>query len=425
MKRLKKHCLLLMMLVLMTACNVVRPQEGGEPAPESVEDISVPQVDETTVAAQNDEGGSRTSGDDENVSKTVKLGYHYRPPDDGTKVSKLADQASFIILSKNDEKYRDQIREAGYDGLILQYVMANEVDGPADSEPGGSCNEMFKPWQNQAANRVGDFCSFIHPNEDWFLHNEKGERLYGMNEDRYFYRMNPASEGWRQFALERFQEFLRGNNKVAPLGYDGLFFDNVELSMEKTLRQLENSDGEVKEYRSEREFRKAWQAWLRYMRNRLGSNTPLWANLIAPHRTADEWNDYLPYLDGVMNEAFVTGYNWPLSPKQQTNELLQAEYALAQGKGVYAVSQGKQKDTSRQKFALASYLLVMQPGAPNYFRYTQKYDEWWHYDNYNLNLGIPLGPRYKIKNGWRRNFTNGYVTVDQVRRKGKIVEGGS
>ncbi len=452
MKHLRTYSLLLLMLFGMVACTMVEPRSAdnaseSQPASALEESVDQPQLAEGTDAPQPAEGTAvpkaAAAGDDtadkpivpqatpaakapaSYDSDTVKLGYHYRPPSDDTKASKLADKVSFIVLSKNDEDYRDRIRKAGYEGPILQYIMANEVDGPPDTQPGDWCDDDHNPWQNQVANKVGEFCDLIHPNEDWFLHNGKGERLYGMNEDRYFYRMNPASEGWREFAVERLKEYLHGNEKVEPLGYDGFFFDNVELSMRKSLNEVGNSDGKLKEYRSEREFRKAWQGWLRFMRNRLGSDTPLWANLITPNHTADDWNDYLPYLDGVMNEAFVTGYDWPLNSKAQTNELKQVEYALSQGKGVYAVSQGKEDDTSKQKFALASYLLVMQPDAPNYFRYTRssgKYDEWWSYDNYDVKLGQPLGPRYAIKNGWRRDFSNGYVTVDQKSRKGKIVQ---
>ena len=51
-----------------------------------------------------------------------------------------------------------------------------------------------------------------------------------------------------------------------------------------------------------------------------------------------------------------------------------------------------------------------------------KYAQWWLFDNYNVRLGAPLGPRYKVRHGWRRDFENGYVVVDQLERRAKIVE---
>lgn len=363
-------------------------------------------------------------GDDS--SAMIQLGYHYKPPRDGADARDLAERASFIILTKNDEDFRDALRAAGYQGLILQYVVAAEVDAPPLDEATDACDRSHKPWQNQAANQVGDFCTLIHPHEDWFLHNGDGERLYNLIQGRRYYHMNPGSEGWRAFLLQRLKQRMFGDATTPPLGYDGVFLDNVELTRRKVLYELENSDGVVREYATDAAYRAAWREMLAFLRQGLGTTVPLWANMIADSHTPDEWNEYLPYLDGGMNEAFVTGYRKSRTPEEQNNHLQQAEYVLAQRKGFYAVSQGPEHDKERQQFALASYLLIAQPGAPSYFRYTradEDYDLWWSYDNYTLDLGTPIGPRYPVPNGWRRDFTRGYVIVDQVRHRGEIVVG--
>lgn len=373
---------------------------------------------------EDDPGGLQRSGttNRKDQDSTIQLGYHYKPTTDDTNPSMLAQQAGFIILTKNDEAFRDQIRAAGYRGPILQYILANEIDGPTQKTNQGKCDSDFQPWQNQAANEPGDFCKYLDPNEDWFLHNGDGQRLYSTYQGRRYYRMNPASEGWRAFMLDRLKRHMFGDDQQPALGYDGFFLDNVELALDNSQNDLKISDGIVQEFDTQAEFKRAWRDWLKYMREGLGPDVPLWANLVEGNHEPDEWNDYLPYLDGVMNEAFVTGYRASLSREQQNNDLKQAEYALAQGKGVYAVSQGEQEDEQRQTFALASYLLIMQLDKMNYFRYSSDYSSWWLYDNYNVRLGAPLGPRYKVKNGWRRDFENGYVVVDQTKYKGKIVE---
>jgi hypothetical protein len=43
------------------------------------------------------------------------------------------------------------------------------------------------------------------------------------------------------------------------------------------------------------------------------------------------------------------------------------------------------------------------------------------YDLYNIDLGMPLGDRYPVKNEWRRDFTNGYVTVNPHNHKAEII----
>jgi hypothetical protein len=98
---------------------------------------------------------------------------------------------------------RDAVRDAGYSGVILQYMLAAEVSGPVDAvRADAPCNAQHRPWRNQAAFRVGEFCALIHPNDDWFLHNDRGERLYTNwpGHTGYFYHMNPASPGVARFS---------------------------------------------------------------------------------------------------------------------------------------------------------------------------------------------------------------------------------
>ena len=40
------------------------------------------------------------------------------------------------------------------------------------------------------------------------------------------------------------------------------------------------------------------------------------------------------------------------------------------------------------------------------------YNQAWLYDDYKLALGTPLGARYKVGTAWKRDFSNGSVSVD-------------
>jgi hypothetical protein len=149
--------------------------------------------------------------------------------------------------------------------------------------------------------------------------------------------------------------------------------------------------------------------------------------MTADSHTGSDWNQFLPHLDGGMYEAFATGYTGSnLSVAKWEGDLEQAEYALAQGKGILAAAQGSKGDTTRQAFALGSYLLVTNMG-PAYFRYAQaaRYKEWWTYPNYDLQLGQPSGARFKLADGrWRRNFNCGYVIVNPAAATANIVKSG-
>jgi hypothetical protein len=103
------------------------------------------------------------------------------------------------------------------------------------------------------------------------------------------------------------------------------------------------------------------------------------------------------------------------------DQMAAIEVALSHGEDLILVSQADQHDPYRQQFALASYLLVANENA--FFRYADAdgYREVTLYENYFLDLGEPLGPRYKKGSSWRRDFTNGYVLVNPGEHTAEII----
>lgn len=364
------------------------------------------------------------SGPHEGMPLTVELAYFHIAPDTNEPAALLADRAQFVTLTHGDEPFREQLREAGYDGRILQFLVASEVNGPGPyssaSEP---CDDAFVPLRNGIARGRGEFCREIHPNEDWFLHNGAGERLYHIIGDTgVWYHMNPASEGWRDYALRGIQTDAVG---PAALGFDGVLLDNVELSLVKVHKQLTNSDGIVREYGSENSYRAAWISYLEMISDALRPEVELWANMTADPNTGQSWQPYLDSLDGAMFPAFATGYGG-LTPARWQNNLVQAENALEAGKGVVAVGLGDKSDRVQQQFALGSYLLIVQAGE-SWFRYvsSERRDElnsFWMYPNYDVTLGEPQGQRYQVGELWRRDFRCGYALVDPLTASAEVVQ---
>jgi hypothetical protein len=136
-----------------------------------------------------------------------------------------------------------------------------------------------------------------------------------------------------------------------------------------------------------------------------------------------DWDDYLPYVDGVMDEFFIARWSDEYADvKTWEIQLRHMRRLREQGKGFIAVAQGTADwDAQRMRYALASYLLVARGAA--YFRYAdaQQYEELWRYADYEAHLGRPLNDRYQTSGVWQRDFTCGYVTVDPERKLGTIV----
>jgi hypothetical protein len=343
-----------------------------------------------------------------------------------TSVETAAARASFVALPRVERAYRETMRSHGYGGKFVQYYLATEVHGPGPyANSSAACDSSHAPHINQVAHQTGDFCRFIHPNESWFLHNAAGQRLYYILSGRVIYHMNPASSGWRSFALQRMVRDVFGDSVQAKLGFDGVILDNVGLGTYKLRRQLDNSDGVVKEFASAAAYRDAMRGYLALLSGTLRPNSLIWANIIDDYGvSADEYMSYVQYLDGWMNEAWAVGWNEkPLGDAEYNTNLDVAERTLQQGKGVITNVVGSRYDYNRQQFGLASYLLITN-NSTAFFRYSDpaKYGEWWQYDNYNLSLGAPLGKRYASGDGWRRDFACGYVTTTPATRASQIVQ---
>jgi len=362
-----------------------------------------------------------TSGSLESV---FGLAWFHKPPQDGSTAADIASSDSYIHLTgPSDIPFRNKLRAAGYQGPILDYVAMEAVEGPGPySDSSAPCDAGYQAYDNQLAFNRGDFCTYIHPHESWFLHNSQGERLVDdyFHSGRITYLMNPGDPGWRAFAWSRLK-YIKDT-----WAYDGIWLDNVDLDLSRALSGVTNSDGGVKEYGTQEQWQQAVEGWLAGLRAAVGDNYPVWANLVGGGLGATSWDPYAPYLDGAMDESFAVNWidKWR-TPEQWQGQEQRAQRWLNMGKGLVMVGQGPRDDTNRLDFTLASYMLVANDTA--YFRYTRfdtYYEQLWLYPEYDTAraLGTPLGTCQATAPGvWRRNFTHGYVEVDPNRHTGKLV----
>jgi hypothetical protein len=330
----------------------------------------------------------------------IQLAWFYKPPAESM-LPILRDYFDTFILTKTDESTRDTLRELGVQARFLQYLRFDAIHHP------GSCSDQ--PNRNQVADQVGDLCRLLNEHPDWFLRDASGNLLIHNN----YLLMDPGNQEWRAYWLER------ARRSQEELGWDGVFLDNVEASLSK--RERLNKFPVA--YPNDATYQEAIVGFLQYIYTQYFQprGRPLLANIIAV-RDREVIFRYLQYLDGMMDEAWTVGWNDNFKdPQEWEDELQLAEDVQAMGKQIILVAQGSRDDVHRQQFAFASYLLINWGKASFRYAHQEVYDQVWLYSNYELDLGEPLGPRYRQGNEWIRDFTNGQVRVNPVTLAASII----
>lgn len=344
------------------------------------------------------------------AGECVRTAYFYKPPVDGTPASFIARHFDLILLTHGDEGYRRELRQAGYDGPILQTVGANEAEGPGPyANRYAHCDPAYVPYMRTVTDEPGLFCRDVHVHESWFLHNRGGARLYSRTLSanhiwRTTYAMNPASRGWQQFVAQRLVQERR-------LGYNGIFLDNVWLSRAWT-RQTANGTGGVVEFSSRAALQAAVAAYLRRLRQAL-PHVPIWANLTNDPDLEGDWNAYLPYLDGVMVENFLVGWSAKveLSPARRQAQMINIAAALRMGKKVLLVAQGRPHQRERWQRSLAAYWLLNNGHL--YYRFADAFTAAYRnvnwLDAYDQGPGRALGAAKAQGWNWTRRFQSSHL----------------
>ncbi|MDK2979753.1 MAG: hypothetical protein PWQ55_100 [Chloroflexota bacterium] len=332
----------------------------------------------------------------------MQFAWFYKPPQQANDLGAVAANFSMLVLTRNDERERQSLRDMGNTAPVLQYLRFEAIMDP------GSCTA--KPFQNQVAHLEGDFCQIEEQHPDWFLRDVNGN-LIRYDQSQYVL-MDPGNEGWRAYFLDKVRGFQQDN------GWAGVFLDNVDGS----LGRFDSMNLLLTAYPDDASYQAAVKDFLAYLRSNYfaGSGKLLYANI--PYiEDENAWLDYLTNLDGAMLEAFAADWNNGYrSVADWQHELDLAEKTQAAGRSIILVTQGNINDTGRMQFGLASFLLVNNGRA--YFRYSndKAYRELWWYPQFESDLGQPLGPRYPDGDGWRRDFERGSVYVDPQQHSAEI-----
>lgn len=324
----------------------------------------------------------------------LQFAWFYKPPQQDSDLGAVAANFSMLILTRNDERERQSLRDMGNTAPVLQYLRFEAIMDP------GSCTE--KPFQNQVAHLEGDFCQLKDQHMDWFLQDINGREI--RYDQSQYVLMDPGNPEWQAYFLDKVQGFQKDN------GWAGVFLDNVDGG----LGRFDSMNLLLAAYPDDASYQAAVKQFLGYLYASYfkPSGKLLYANI--PYlEDENAWLDYLNYLDGAMLENFAADWQSGYLPEQDwLNQLELVEKTQALGKGIILVTQGNINDEQRMQFGLASFLLVNNGSA--YFRYSndQAYRDLWWYAQYESDLGQPLGPRYAEGSQWRRDFEHGYVLAN-------------
>lgn len=336
--------------------------------------------------------------------------FYYKPPVN-IPLSELAEKYPAIILTGRDEAERDEIIASGQKNPILRYILFNQIKTQID------CSET--PWQNQAAYLPGDYCRINSEHPDWFL-RDKRNNIVSENENNYNW-MDPLNSEWRAFFTDRAISYQESNQ------WGGFFFDNVEASWDKPVR--EGAFSGFKYFTDEESYLDAIAGFLKYSSEKIRAifpDQPILANIIEINyfssASLNAVYRYLEYLDGIMIEDFAVDWDSGYKSEAQWEaqmDLIENTQKLGRNVILSSSSQNDSGNMDRIAFSLGSYLLVDR--GLTVFRYVENdLQKAVHYNIFDLSLGAPSGYRYQKNGVWYRDFENGTVMIDPAAHSAAI-----
>ena len=252
---------------------------------------------------------------------------------------------------------------------------------------------------------------FSYLPESWYLRDANGwkisfwDKTWMINLSDYSDLKN--NERWNDY-LPRFIE-----EKILSTGlWDGIFYDNLwdSVSWLNDGNIDIDNNGQVDEVQK---LNIAWQQGvlkiLQKTRKRVGYDYILMAN-------SSSFSAYQPYLNGRMFEDFPSPYEengswWENIESYQKIKSLNVHPNIY----IFNSTNTPLDNYSKMRYGLVSTLLF----DDIYFSFDNSiynHGQTWWYDEYDFNLGLPLGPA-RMLNGiegvWRRDFSNGLVFLNE------------
>lgn len=246
----------------------------------------------------------------------------------------------------------------------------------------------------------------IKQHEDWFLHDLNGNRL--VSKQFGWYAMDVGNQGWREYYAESI------NQQFKNYTFDGVFADDVwnNFHYDKWTSAATAISSEIGE-----RWHNDMLGMIQYVKDSIGDKLLI----------INTWNngDYVEACDGKMEEEFVHPDWYPIDAfyddyinwKQKVDALASisesGKYYLAQS-GTSTTSATTEQIHNMMVYCYASYLLGAN-GEKSYFGFNGFYSgdgSFGYYDEFSIQLGLPLGQYYDQGSVYTRDFTEGKVIVN-------------
>jgi hypothetical protein len=338
----------------------------------------------------------------------------------------MASKIDSWLLTRGFESYRNSLKSAGSKskfGMYLKQNAIHDVDNHVYS-PRGTPPTGKKPQRNNIGWEVGDLADIRDNHNNWLLRTPSGSYVLEPNPTGKMVYTDIANSDYRAFVRNRVNAYMWN------AGWDYLFFDNMNINFTAAtgdpVTTQQYGDGASDKWHN------ANLSYLQFIRDQVtgprgamlggnlqGENFPRWAQVAAK-------------LEVVMIEFFSMWKDGgQKSVSSWLRDLQKVEYCEANNKEAWCVIpinaasayNGDATQIRKMMFGIASYLLVvgtkacLRAGGPPYSKY-------YHHSQFQQlqELGIPKGRYYQASsNTWRRDFTNGYVTVNPSTFSSSIV----
>ncbi|MEK7158095.1 MAG: putative glycoside hydrolase [Patescibacteria group bacterium] len=288
--------------------------------------------------------------------------------------------------------------------VILAYVLTEELPVTAVSYPEG---HPYRALYEEV------------DKNNWWLYNTSGEHVYfwpdtWMVDVSNFTAPNAAGQRWNTYLAEFMHEEMKKGI------WDGIYYDNAfevvdwvdSGAFDLNRNAVAETDGEVNAI-----WREGMRELLSRARHLEGASVPIIVNSSSA---------YHAYTNGRLFESFPLSYDggWTGATQRYFDAIAQPPYKPAISViNTNTVNKFEPADYRKMRFGLASALL--NNGFYSFSRGDQTHGEQWWYDEYDVDLGKPLGRAYRISapndpdvvsGVWRRNFSRGMALVNATDR---------
>jgi len=306
----------------------------------------------------------------------------------------IASHADLLVTDGSGDAFVKQMKSENPDLKVFRYFVSCAVsDGERPSGAVIGYREL----------------SGKHP--DWFLTDSGGERIK-LNPSRYL--IDPRSEGWPEYWLKQVLKV------TSALPYDGVHGDVAHTDITRFVPRAKHR------FPREEDFHRVQEKFLAALHEGLNRKGKLLIlNNFTMGSSTDPYyllNTRIHNCDGFNQQGVVM--KWRNQPEHRfVNEkhlVRTMEIVEESARRQKIVMLGMQPSPDRKEisYCVGCYLLMKSdPWVYLNIDWGGKYEHMRRlFDDYSdiiaADYGVPLGPRYKEDNLWKRKYSRGLVVVD-------------